>query len=644
MDKEEATAKQSQPNKIYTVFSQLDIPEATEKYDKRKGIVTWGDDNLYPQFLWYLYYTSPIHQGIVNTKIDYISSGGLSYSGTDEEFNKINENDQSDYTLTEVVEMVTVDNEISNCYYLLARKNSITKYWCIETIDFEKVRPNEDNTVFKYSDDWSKTRQSEKETGYKEYKSYFTVDHLIRSGDETITECVMQVKQKSRQYRLADQKKVTGGFFSIPVYSGGIDSILTDIEINVFRLSEVVNGYMGGALVNFPNGIPESDAEAEKIIKKSRLEATNRYKRGQLAISFSDGVDAKPTVDMINGNNLHERYQSTEVGLAKKIMIAHSVTNPKLFGVMAENVMSETNDKESFDRFQKTYASKRRAGIADSINFLLRELNGVTGKIEINVPTLVMETGSDQSQKTLEALNSLSPLVATKVLDTMTPNQVLGLIGLPSVQGGDVIPAPAQFSIRDILGHFAACGRDKEGVVFIHSREMKSFDADDGDEYMKSVFKDRFATVTDMQRKIITGINDGAEYQQLADSLKLTPGKLSKELTALRELGYVKKGEALGLTHKGQIEATEVTSVEVVYTYEERPDAPPLVPGGESRDFCRTMLRLNRVYTRQEIDSISTAVGRNVWLYRGGWYHDPRTDKNQPSCRHYWRQSVVLKR
>jgi hypothetical protein len=57
----------------------------------------------------------------------------------------------------------------------------------------------------------------------------------------------------------------------------------------------------------------------------------------------------------------------------------------------------------------------------------------------------IVEVEGDAS-KTQDALNAMSPLVATKVLDTMTPNEVRALASLPPVEGGDVVaqPEPAQ--------------------------------------------------------------------------------------------------------------------------------------------------------------------------------------------------------
>ena len=57
----------------------------------------------------------------------------------------------------------------------------------------------------------------------------------------------------------------------------------------------------------------------------------------------------------------------------------------------------------------------------------------------------VLETEqTTEGQKTLNALNSLSPIVANKVLESMTQNQILALVGLEPVEGGDEPPAKTE--------------------------------------------------------------------------------------------------------------------------------------------------------------------------------------------------------
>jgi hypothetical protein len=52
----------------------------------------------------------------------------------------------------------------------------------------------------------------------------------------------------------------------------------------------------------------------------------------------------------------------------------------------------------------------------------------------------IVEVEGDAS-KTQDALNAMSPLVATKVLNTMTTNEVRALASLQPIEGGDVVPA-----------------------------------------------------------------------------------------------------------------------------------------------------------------------------------------------------------
>jgi hypothetical protein len=60
----------------------------------------------------------------------------------------------------------------------------------------------------------------------------------------------------------------------------------------------------------------------------------------------------------------------------------------------------------------------------------------------------IVELEGDTS-KTNDALNTLSPLVATKVLETMTINEVRALASLPPIEGGDVTQSAAAAAAAD---------------------------------------------------------------------------------------------------------------------------------------------------------------------------------------------------
>jgi hypothetical protein len=106
---------------IRTLFREAHKPEPTEKIDQ-KGMVKWGDKNLYPQFLNSLYYNNPVHGGIINQKVKFITSGGLEVAGDA----SILENGNSAYNLNEVLEIIARDFEISDLYAVLFKKDFST--------------------------------------------------------------------------------------------------------------------------------------------------------------------------------------------------------------------------------------------------------------------------------------------------------------------------------------------------------------------------------------------------------------------------------------------------------------------------------------------------------------------------------------
>jgi hypothetical protein len=65
-----------------------------------------------------------------------------------------------------------------------------------------------------------------------------------------------------------------------------------------------------------------------------------------------------------------------------------------------------------------------------------------------------------------------------------------------------------------------------------------------------------------------------------------------------------------------------------------------------SREFCKVMMNLadqGKVYTRDDINGISSIMGYSVWNRRGGWYHTA-SGVNRPQCRHVWEQQIVIRK
>jgi len=90
----------------------------------------------------------------------------------------------------------------------------------------------------------------------------------------------------------------------------------------------------------------------------------------------------------------------------------------------------------------------------------------------------------------------------------------------------------------------------------------------------------------------------------------------------------------------------KIPTITTMYRYALRSDAPPLSPGGESREFCQKMMDRKRLYSKQDIDRMSAIFGYDVWRMKGGWYTVPDTAGllHVPYCRHTWEQVLVIEK
>ena len=105
----------------------------------------------------------------------------------------------------------------------------------------------------------------------------------------------------------------------------------------------------------------------------------------------------------------------------------------------------------------------------------------------------------------------------------------------------------------------------------------------------------------------------------------------------------IKNGELSSLAERLIASAEgEIPTFEIRYTYQVRSDVPEAKSG--SREFCTQLMSLNRAYTREEINTISERVDRDVWVYKGGFYTNPDTQVTTPWCRHLRFQSIVTKK
>lgn len=161
------------------------------------------------------------------------------------------------------------------------------------------------------------------------------------------------------------------------------------------------------------------------------------------------------------------------------------------------------------------------------------------------------------------------------------------------------------------------------------------------------------ADLSNLDKSILAAIkgNKRLDMDAVAKGSRVDVGEVNERLAGLIEQGYVKVKEVksygfpeneYSVTAKGNsaLKDYDVKKIEVFYAYKKRPDVDGRAVMPTTREFCREMMRITdtskstfRLFSRQDINQLSSVLGYNVWEQRGGYYNNPKEGVT-PYCRH----------
>jgi len=561
------------------------LPDERQFEDKRLDIVSWGKKNLFPNFLNNLFYSSAYHGGIIRSKVSYIVGSGFK--------GEVNEDAFGDYSAQDVLNSITLDEQLYGAFAIRV-KRSLDGTRSYEHIDFDMLRADLYGRGWWYSDDWSlgTALQSEEKTSLKLLWNY---DDDNEDQYDSIYVAYFE-NPKNRQTRTSKKDQVN--VYPQPGYISALKSIMTDIEIQSFHLYNIINGMKVSGALNFANGEPENKKQFEDAVKDAITPSENS---GGVMITYSDGDDRKLAWVPFTGDDLDKRYLMLEESTVQNILSGHSATSPILFGIKTKGQLGGTTEMESaFNIFVKTYARNKQKFIEEHFNYITKS------NIVLNEPTNPLAVEETPQQEVIQQ----------KFSDQETEDK--------------------------ILLSLMKCGKDKKDYRIIKSQSINDeFDFEKEEKTIKESFLRSDFAITDIESKVLSLINKGETLDSVLEALNEDKKEIQKAYSGLTERGLLENGQP---TEQGIRELAQNQpdfELEILYSYELRPDAPPLKT--ESRDFCRILMASGRLYTRQEIEMISLDVDRNVWRYRGGWYNDPTKERPTPFCRHVWQQNLTTR-
>ena len=559
------------------------------KENKAKGYVTFGADNLYPDFLIELFNKSPKHNAIVSSKASYVAGVGTKVIGqntvdiakAEAKIQNINAYE----TLNQVKGKIAYDLELFNGYALeIIWNKAKTAIAEIYHIPFKNIRKGLEGD-YVYCEDW--TDRKAEQIHYQPFNA---------------------TTRESKSLYYCQFYRPGQGEYPLPDYIGALKYIEVDTEISNYYLNSIKNGFTAQTHIQLFKGIPTPE-EARSTARRFKENYQGTDNAGGLIIQYNDPQEKESVISNLQPSDFDKQFDLLNKTVQQEIFVAHKVNSPMLFGVRVEGQLGGRSEMiEAYEMFQQSYIEPRQQKIDDTLTYLFEFISPV--KLEtINKPPIGVD------------------YVALFTAGLLTQNEARKELGFEEIEP---TVAPVKLSAENPFGW----DDERDLAVF-----MKYGEPAENFEAMTFEFADA------IEQAILNVLkeNKGLQVGDIVNITKLDPQVVVDTIAKLNDAKLIKGyNEGLEVTPKGLEEIKQLKSEIVVrYKYALAPGMTGgmIIPG--SRDFCRQIDRSNRVYSRADIDAMSAQTGIDVWSRRGGWYHDKVRDVNVPQCRHIWQQQLL---
>jgi hypothetical protein len=660
------------PDIMVLRFADSSIPVFKES--KNKGYIKYGENNLYPKYLNYLFNKSAKHNAIVNGKAMYIFGAG--YTNGDIIVNKLNE------SLNDITKKCILDTRVYGGYRLEVIWNKLGQVCEVYHVEFSTIRKGKDGGYF-YKENWD----------------------ISNRDEEVFIEEFNPSNRFGRQIYAYNEYRPDVRFYPLPDYIGANNYIETDIEISKYYLSAIKNGMMPSKMVQFYTGSDIPDDKKREIENRWKQKFAGSENAGKFVLVFNSNKDKSVDVQDLSGTDLDKHFVEMNKTCQQEIFSGHLVTSPMLFGIKTEGQLGgNTELQTAYTIFQNTYARPKAQDLDKEVNWLmsfskwpakyeLQEANPLDIQFDIKdiakfIPkNFIFDKIGIPKEMWNDAPidNALLPsTIASPTLDTDVPQVAANdnIKNLSAKQHQQLMRIIRQYSkeqlteqaakallrsglglneddINSLLGieatamsaidedttiaMFAACGESKSHYEILKSKRV-SFANDE------EAFEDEFRTYqnTDKENKILDLIKKDPKItnELISKAIKIPLIEVTEIVNGLIEAKLilpeiVKVGidtainRVIAPSLKKDLSPSPV-QIMIKYSYEGPQDS-------RNRPFCAKLMQLDRLYTRADIEKISQRLGYSVFDRRGGFWNRGNGVISE-HCRHDFKSNIVVKK
>ena len=675
-DKEEIRDKVRQ-NFIYIECEAQTSPNF--KPVRNGDYIKYGDNNDYDRYIIDLYQRSAENNAIINAKANFVFGKGLNYYKTndiaiDSKLEKFISYANPFGSWNDLLPNPILNFELIDGFYIQYVFGKNGKIVSTYSLDITKIRKHSSKKGFWYCEDWSDKAKIQEKKYYPEY------NENIKTGS-----CIYYCKiNKPAINRYGDS-------YSIPSYIGALNSIETDINIDIYFNALTQNGMTAQGMLTLFNGEPANDEEAKEIERQWKKKYTGAKKAGGFMLNFANQDGKEASLTNFSVSDLDKQYEILSKRNIQKICAGHRI-DPVLIGIDTATSWSRPQLIDKWERFNTEYVRLRQEKILEAVKIMglsqgvaveqlyIEPMPPLGEELELGEATFnevltieekrnylrdkksvqLSSIDDEQSTSRLSVAQKLgvggtaslqAVITDPSILPDQKLNILINLYGVPDKKarkmlGMAVLPV-AMSEVKDaILERFLELGIDEpEGEV------LEEFYVNGPiDDKQKFKFEDILGGTVKEVRNQILDLLAGDPYIKLeiiAKQLGTDVDYVKEQIAQMTESNILEtNGKGFIITNKGldranNIEPVIETEIKTFYKYVLSPNADYGTKGqpgtkDTSHKFCKDITNANKVWTREAIDSISNDFDDNAWVYRGGFTGRKNGETTQ-YCNHVWK-------
>jgi hypothetical protein len=594
----------NESNIVSLKLSEYVAKSDAEKID-RKGWVNYGADNDFPQYIRDLSHESPVHGSLTVAIGDMIAGKGIQSEQYQAELDALNI-DHLTYACSHDLKVFGgfyIEVIWSNDRTVISKLNAIPFEECRIAIDQE----DESEIGIFHSYDWSNARKKKNTPEFIPKYNYLTREVEPRQIYWCFT------------YTGSD-------VYPRPDYWSAINYIELDKQISIFHINQILNGLFPSTIINFYNG-QATPEQKQQMMMDWENKMSGARNAGKVVMFFNERDQPKTEITPFPVNDADKQYQLMNDTATQKIITAHRVTTPLLFGIREGGTGFGSNKDEmatGLEIFNNQVIQPYQHKINHSLEELLSlQMPGVTFEIIPNTPLAIQEA---------EVVSDVTGGASTDVAATaLNGAQIASLVDIVMQSASGAVPVSSAKAI--VAAAFPTLPAATVDAIF-------------ADVIAGSLLPSEVVASTQLKKKVTADFDDdkvadalialGEDQDEdwvLIDEYDVDYDTDDEDNANIESHNFAKTSTGTARPNAKSSQDETIDNVKFYTRYKYNGAIQE-----NSRTFCRKMIAADKLYRKEDVMQMTKQIVNegwgpegadtySVWLYKGGG-----------ACGHVWRK------